>query len=129
MFKNVLVMLCLIVSIGFLSLHKIADAQTPTPTPASAGSISGTVADESGVPVKSAKVSLKSKKPKFKDSGATGSNGQFEFSDLSAGKYILTVVKSGYSSAKKNIKLKAGQNTVVSVQLKTKGGGRRQWEW
>ncbi len=117
MLKNVFLLLGFIMIVSCLSMHNRVDAQTST------GSISGTVTDESGSPISGVTVSLKSKKPKFKDSGTTGSSGEFEFSDLSAGKYILTVVKSGYSGAKKNIKLKAGQNKVVSVQLKTKGGG------
>ena len=117
MFRNVLMSMCLIAFVGFLLMQKMVDAQTST------GSISGTVTDESGSPISGVTVSLKSKKPKFKDSGATGSSGQFEFSDLSAGKYVLTVKKDGYSSVKKGVKLKAGQNKVVSIQLKGTGTG------
>ena len=118
MLKNVFLSLGFIMIVSCLSMHNRVDAQTST------GSISGTVTDESGSPISGVTVSVKSKKPKFKDSGTTGSSGQFEFSDLSAGKYILTIQKSGYSSAKKSIKLKAGKNKVVNVQLKTTGGGR-----
>ena len=117
MLKNVFLSLCLIMIVSCLSVHNRVDAQTST------GSISGTVTDESGSPISGVTVSVKSKKPKFKDSGTTGSSGQFEFSDLSAGKYVLTVKKDGYSSAKKGVKLKAGQNKVVSIQLKGTGTG------
>src|SRR3972149_8551770 len=116
MLKYIFLSLCLII-VTCLSMHNRVDAQTST------GSISGTVTDESGSPISGVTVSVKSKKPKFKDSGATGSSGQFEFSDLSAGKYVLTVKKDGYSSATKGIKLKAGQNKVVSIQLKGTGTG------
>ena len=87
MLKNVFLSLCFIMIVSCLSMHNRVDAQTST------GSISGTVTDESGSPISGVTVSLKSKKPKFKDSGTTGSSGQFEFSDLSAGKYVLTVKK------------------------------------
>jgi len=93
MLKRVFVSLSLMMLIGFLSLLNIVNAQTSTPTPTSKGSISGTVKDESGNPVSGAKVSIKrSKKPKFKDSGSTGTQGQFEFSDLTLPGFVFAAI-------------------------------------
>ncbi|WP_169703065.1 carboxypeptidase-like regulatory domain-containing protein [Candidatus Kuenenia stuttgartiensis] len=49
---------------------------------------------------------MKNKKTKFKDKGTTGTNGEYEFSNLDAGKYKLTVKKSGYSMGKRVLSLK-----------------------
>lgn len=94
MFKNMFLSLCLMVTVGSFFLYTCADAQTT-------GSISGVVTDESGDPVSGAEVTLKSKKLQFKDSGTTGTNGEYEFSGLNAGKYTLKVIKSGYKKKEK----------------------------
>lgn len=83
-------------------------------------SVSGTVTSEQNEPVKDAKVVLKNKKTKFKDKGTTGTSGEYEFSNLDAGKYKLTVKKSGYSNGKKSFKLKDGQEKTVDILLKIK---------
>ena len=79
------------------------------------GTISGTVVDVvSGDPIQNATVTLSpSGKNVF-----TGSDGSFEFLDLEARQYTLTVQKTGYESNRKQVTTVAGG--VVTVQLTMK---------
>lgn len=127
MAKNVFLSLCMIVTISYVSLHTRVNAQTPTPTsvptPTTKGSIYGMVTDEAGDLVSGAEVTLKSKKLQFQDSEVTDTNGEYEFSDLNAGQYVLKVKESDHKKAKKTIKLKQGEDKMVDIKLKKKGSG------
>lgn len=127
MVRHVFLSLCMIMTVSYLSVHTTLDAQTPTPTsvptPTTKGHIYGMVTDKDGDLVSGAEVILKSKKLQFQDSEVTDTNGEYEFSDLNAGQYILKVKESGHKKAKKTIKLKQGEDKMVDIELKKKGSG------
>lgn len=79
------------------------------------GSISGTVIDvDSGDPVQQATVTLS-------PSGLntyTGDDGHFEFLDLEARQYTITVQKTGYTTNRKTVTTVAGGTVDVSLTLK-----------
>lgn len=79
------------------------------------GTISGTVIDvDTGDPVSQATVTLS-------PSGLntyTGSDGHFEFLDLDARQYTITVQKTGYQTNRKTVTTIAGGNLDVSLTLK-----------
>ena len=79
------------------------------------GSIYGVVADKAtGEPIKSAGVELSPGGLKT----ITGSEGQFEFTELDPGKYTLLITKTGYLDAQSStIEVKAGQQAKGDVQL------------
>lgn len=78
------------------------------------GSISGTVIDvDTHNPVQSATVTLS-------PSGYntyTGDDGRFEFIDLDARQYTVTVQKSGYITNRKTVTTIAGGNVDISLTL------------
>ena len=79
------------------------------------GSISGTVIDmESGDPVPQATVTLS---PTGKNT-YTGNDGHFEFLDLDARQYTVTVQKTGYQTNRKTVTTVAGDNVDISLTLK-----------
>lgn len=79
------------------------------------GSISGTVIDvDTHDPVQSATVTLS-------PSGYntyTGDDGRFDFIDLDARQYTVTVQKAGYITNRKTVTIIAGGNVNISLTLK-----------
>ena len=76
--------------------------------------ITGTVVDEQTKdPIDGVSVILS---PSGKNS-ITGSDGYFEFQDLEAGQYTLTVQATGYSSNRKTITVVAGATANVNITL------------
>ena len=79
--------------------------------------ITGTVVDEQTKdPIDGVSVILS---PSGKNS-ITGSDGYFEFKDLEAGQYTLTVQATGYSSNRKTITVVAGATENVNITLQKK---------
>jgi hypothetical protein len=81
----------------------------------SPGSISGVVTDKAtGEPIRSAGVQLNPLGTK----AITGNEGQYEFTELSAGDYYINVTKTGYIDiADYQIYVNAGQNNRGDIQL------------
>lgn len=79
------------------------------------GSIYGTVVDKAtGEPIKSAGVELSPSGLKT----VTGSEGQFEFTELDPGKYTLIITKTGYlDGVSSTIEVKPGQQAKGDVQI------------
>ena len=79
------------------------------------GSIYGTVVDKAtGEPIKSAGVELSPSGLKT----VTGSEGQFEFTELNPGKYTLLITKTGYmDGVSHTIEVKPGQQAKGDVQI------------
>ena len=99
--------------IGILLICGIYQACTPdVEVP---GSIYGMVADKAtGEPIKSAGVELSPSGLKT----ITGSEGQFEFTELDPGKYTLLITKTGYlDGVSSTIEVKAGQQAKGDVQI------------
>ena len=97
---------------GLLLVCGIYQACAPEELP---GSIYGTVVDEAtGEPIKSAGVELSPVGLKT----VTGSEGQFEFTELDPGKYTLLVTKTGYmAGVSHTIEVKPGQQAKGDLQI------------
>ena len=81
------------------------------------GTLSGTIVEmETGEPVKNALLTLS---PGGKNT-YSGMDGFFEFQDLEAGQYTLTVQATGYSSNRKTITVVAGATENVNITLQKK---------
>ena len=108
--KNRIVLLLVLVSM----LMCFAMSCDPIPVDVF-GSISGTVIEsDSGDPVPQATVTLS---PSGKNT-YTGNDGQFEFHDLEARQYTVTVQKTGYQTNRKSVTTVAGDNVDISLTLK-----------
>jgi len=78
------------------------------------GDISGTVIDvNTGDPIAQATVTLT---PTSKNT-YTGMDGQFEFKELEAQQYTVTVQKTGYNSNRKIVNVVAGEAVIVSLVM------------
>jgi hypothetical protein len=78
------------------------------------GTLYGTVIDvETGDPVSNASVLLS---PGGK-SKTTGSEGTYEFNDLDARQYTITVQKTGYQTNLKTVTAVAGEKTEANIPL------------
>ena len=97
---------------GLLLVCGIYQACAPEELP---GSIYGTVVDKAtGEPIKSAGVELSPVGLKT----VTGSEGQFEFTELDPGKYTLLVTKTGYmAGVSHTIEVKPGQQAKGDLQI------------
>lgn len=77
--------------------------------------ISGTVIDvDNGEPIAHATVTLS-------PSGLntyTGSDGQFDFTEIDAQQYTITVQKTGYESNRKTVTAPAGETVKISMTMK-----------
>jgi len=82
----------------------------------STGSITGTVTDTAGNPIKGALVIAILGETKIKAS--TDSNGYYQILDLEPGVYLALCVKKGYKPGIKKAEVIAGQNTEVNFKLK-----------
>lgn len=82
------------------------------------GNISGTVIDyTTGEPIQKALVTLS---PTSKNT-YTGMDGQFEYQDLEAQQYTVTVQQTGYQANRKIVNVGAGETTNVSLVMKKEG--------
>ena len=80
-------------------------------------SLHGTVTDASGARISDATISLKPVGNEAVFTTSTGRNGEFTFSNLPPGAYILTAEQLGFNKVFQNVKLSAGQTTDVQVAL------------
>ena len=98
--------------LGLLLVCSIYQACAPEELP---GSIYGTVVDKAtGEPIKSAGVELSPVGLKT----VTGSEGQFEFTELDPDKYTLLVTKTGYmAGVSHTIEVKPGQQVKGDLQI------------
>lgn len=107
--------------------YTAASVSTPTPSPTSTpgrkGSISGSVIDTDGEPIKAVKITLKGKKTKMRKT-TSEEDGYFEFTDLKADTYRLTATKKGYRIARQKITLKAGKvRDDIEIEMQKKRSG------
>ena len=103
-------LLCFLISFALLMGVYSSCTQEELP-----GGIYGTVVDKAtGEPIRSAGVELSPGGMKT----VTGSEGQFEFTELAPGNYTLIITKAGYSDfASSIIEVKSAQTTKTDVQI------------
>ena len=79
--------------------------------------VSGTVVDATTMePIEGVSVQLS---PSSKNM-VTGANGRFEFAEVEAMQYTLTVQKAGYSTNRKLVNAIAGETTDVTITMEVK---------
>ena len=79
--------------------------------------VSGTVVDATTMePIGGVSVQLS---PSSKNM-VTGADGRFEFAEVDAVQYTITVQKSGYSTNRKLVNAIAGETTDVSITMEVK---------
>jgi len=82
------------------------------------GTITGTVADQSGAAVPGAAVTLKNADTAVSRTALTNENGKYEALSLPAGTYEMSASLPGFRTAVRNgVSLKVGQNAVVDFAL------------
>ncbi len=81
-------------------------------------SVFGKVKDKKGKPLQDVTITAKMKT--VTKTATTGSDGSYSIADLSAGKYKLTMSKSGYKKYKATVTLAAGQNKKLNVKMDKK---------
>ena len=79
--------------------------------------VSGTVVDATTMePIEGVSVQLS---PSSKNM-VTGADGRFEFAEVDAVQYTITVMKAGYSTNRKLVNAIAGETTDVSITMEVK---------
>ena len=106
---------CLAISL-LLAAVPAARSQTMT-----TGDIVGTVTDVSGAIVPAAKVSVKFVDTNEIHSAVTNSAGQYRFSLLQPGDYLVTAEATGLKSKTEQFTLLVGQETAVNLSLSVQG--------
>lgn len=102
--------LCLLLA---LALPAVAVAQSTF------GTILGTVTDASGAVVSGAQITVKNLNENVSREGSTDALGNFEFQNLKAGRYEVTVRMSGFQQfTQSDIPLLARESVRVNVQLR-----------
>lgn len=77
----------------------------------------GTISDPSGAVVPGAKVELKNPSNGFDKTATTGADGQFRFSLLQPGQYVMSVTHPNFTKASRDITVNLGQTTNASTAL------------
>lgn len=79
------------------------------------GNVMGTISDyaNANAPIASATVTLSS----MGQSKTTGSDGRYEFTDLTPGTYTITVSANEYEGSQKDVTIEAGKNVTCDFQL------------
>jgi TonB family protein len=108
------------VSAGQQAASPEAKTQPPAPTAAQEAlcSLAGIVTDPQGAAVRNATITITNADTKQTRTLTTNDAGQYEANDLHIGRYLLTVLATGFSGAVKNdIVLKAGDRQRADVVL------------
>jgi len=84
----------------------------------SLGKIYGYVVDIKGNPLESVKLKLKGLKTGVKSAETSDGDGFFEFLDLGADRYLLTVQKKRYRKSKKTITLEEGESREIEIEMR-----------
>lgn len=87
---------------------------------ADTASVAGRVTDQTGAFVPGATVTLAAKPAGGERTATTDAQGAFEFTDLAAGEYALTVDLPGFGRAAQDLRLEAGQSRQTEVVLKAR---------
>jgi hypothetical protein len=85
-------------------------------------SLNGTITDEQGKRIPSAKVKATNIATGFARETETGSQGTYQLADMAAGTFAIEVYKEGFaSSLLRNVKLEVGQRHTLDVKLDIAG--------
>jgi len=90
-----------------------ASPEAQSAAPQAVGSISGTVIDQTGAVAVGAHVELTREGPSPKQEVLSGDNGQFSFSNLPAGPFLLSISASGFANGVYSGELHPGEAFIV----------------
>ena len=81
------------------------------------GALTGTVNDPSGAVIAGATVTLKNTETGATQTATTGPNGQFHFTLLKPGSYVLQASQTGFKTTKQNVLVNVGQTTTTAIKM------------
>ena len=82
------------------------------------GAISGYVTNIYGDPIESVKLKLKGIRTKTIKIESADADGFFEFTDLEADDYMITVTKKRYRSARKTVTIEEGEAKEIEIEMR-----------
>ncbi len=102
-------------SVLMVLLASLASAQTQITT----GVIQGTISDPQGATVQGALVEVRNLDTNLSRTISTGADGRFVFLQLTSGRYLVTMKKSGFATVvQENLVLTVGQALTLNTTLK-----------
>ena len=108
--------LLLIIFLGIVSIIVSCNEGGVATNEDTAGSIYGIVTTD-GEPLKGIKVSLCTSTQEIILSTITYNDGSYEFIDLKAGRYIISVEAEGYEAAQSVVLVEAGRRALIDIKL------------
>ena len=97
----------------------LAQKQPKAPkTPATTGTITGTITGEHGMPLSGAKITLLALDTKSTSAATTDANGVYTFDNLQPGDYEVTFTSKGYVEKTEHARVKAGKKNGISERMK-----------
>ena len=103
----------LVLAFVALSWTSLCLGQSPQPALAPAGSIHGTVVDQSGAMVAGARLKLAGEDPSRHQETVSGNDGQFAFSNVAPGRFQITITSAGFASQTLSGTLHAGESYTI----------------
>jgi uncharacterized membrane protein len=108
----------LMILVGLFALNHLSWTQET----ASGGTISGTVVDKFGEPLKEVRVTAKNVDTEQEKSCNTDEHGAFKYSELPAGNYKVTAKKDGYMTHMyTNVIVEIGKTVKLNIKLDPPG--------
>jgi hypothetical protein len=101
---------------GRTEVRTAAPREEPGMDTGRTGIVTGTVLDESKVPVGSVSVVVLPSQI----GGLTGSNGIFRLPGVQSGTYTIVARKAGFPAGECRVRVKAGQTSIVNLRLKAR---------
>ncbi len=108
--KRVIFLLTIILALAVLSAQLMAQSLI-------AGDIAGNVTDPTGLAIVDATVTLKSLDTGLAQTTSTKAAGEFRFSLLKPGRYVITVSQKGFRQAQANFDVVVGQIAAANFKL------------
>jgi uncharacterized surface anchored protein len=87
-------------------------------SPATTGTITGTITGEHGMPLSGAKITLLALDTKSTSTATTDANGAYTFDNLQPGDYEVTFTSKGYVEKTERTHVKAGKKNGMSERMK-----------
>src|ERR1700746_3935791 len=106
-----LLQLCLFIFLVLVLTTSTSIAQAPV------GTISGTVADETGAMIPNAAIIIKNKETGIERQTTSGADGRFSAPALAAGQYELRVEVKGFRTVVREATVEVGLTTTAEMRL------------
>src|SRR5262245_45563668 len=97
-------------TLSFLSLNVVSSRSQ-------SGLINGTVKDPNGAVVPGAQVTVRNEATGETRNATTDKEGRFKIDALPPGRYVVSVTRSGFKTADRNISIDGGRTETVEIKL------------